>query len=550
MLKNEGLINDVKKCLFSPKEVIFCENVVNVDKLIKSKTTQIISPNDDVAVMQDNGCLILDFGKELYGNLRILLGQKDCDCPLHITLGESVAESVYAVGEFGACNDHSVHEIMISPSAYSDLTTPKTGFRFAKIAIEKGNCDIISVFAESELPNLNRKGYFRSDDKLINTIAETAADTATLCVQNDFIWDGIKRDRMVWIGDLHPEMLTLAQLYGVIPQMKNCLSCVKQYVPHSWVNLHPAYSAWWIICLADYYMLSGDVGFVSEYLPFLDKILLSFNNVVEVDGSISFAKSREKVYQDAEFFFDWPTNFKEERIIGVTALLKIAMKKALWLQDKFSIADKYANSINERLNKRVLPHCKFKQVEAFNYFSGGDASIAKEVLADGGSNGMTCFMGLYILTAAAECGLDNQVLSIIKDFYGGMLSLGATTFWEDFDVEWLTDKPQGLDEMPDENRKNIHRDYGKFCYKGLRHSLCHGWASGVYAFFIRTVLGIVPVDIGYKKIKISPHLIGLKSVEGRVPTPYGDIYVKHTLSGGKINTRIKKPNEIEIVNDI
>ena len=225
------------------------------------------------------------------------------------------------------------------------------------------------------------------------------------------------------------------------------------------------------------------------------------------------------------------------------------MDKARFLQREFGKESNLAEVFYSRIGKREIPVSQYKQVEAFNYLSGDKTIGVKETISKGGSRGMTCFMGYYILTAAAECGAENT-LDMIKDFYGGMLSLGATTFWEDFDVEWLKDKPQGLDEIPNKNRKNIHRDYGKYCYKQLRHSLCHGWAAGVYAFFIRTVLGIVPTDIGYRKIKILPHLIGLKSVEGRVPTPYGDIYVKHTLNGGKINTCIKKPTEIEIVNDI
>ena len=32
-------------------------------------------------------------------------------------------------------------------------------------------------------------------------------------------------------------------------------------------------------------------------------------------------------------------------------------------------------------------------------------------------------------------------------------------------------------------------DYGAFCYIGFRHSLCHGWASGVLAFIIERMLG-------------------------------------------------------------
>ena len=32
---------------------------------------------------------------------------------------------------------------------------------------------------------------------------------------------------------------------------------------------------------------------------------------------------------------------------------------------------------------------------------------------------------------------DDILISIIKEYWGGMLSIGATTFWEDFDIRWL-----------------------------------------------------------------------------------------------------------------
>ena len=44
-------------------------------------------------------------------------------------------------------------------------------------------------------------------------------------------------------------------------------------------------------------------------------------------------------------------------------------------------------------------------------------------------------------------------------------------------------------------------DFGKFCYTQLRHSLCPGWASGPTSFLSRHVLGIKPIEAGYKKIK-------------------------------------------------
>ena len=65
--------------------------------------------------------------------------------------------------------------------------------------------------------------------------------------------------------------------------------------------------------------------------------------------------------------------------------------------------------------------------------------------------------------------------------YGAMLDKGATTFWEDFDLAWVEGSGR-IDEFPQNGEKDIHGDYGAYCYVGFRHSLCHGWSAGVIAF--------------------------------------------------------------------
>lgn len=133
-----------------------------------------------------------------------------------------------------------------------------------------------------------------------------------------------------------------------------------------------------------------------------------------------------------------------------------------------------------------------------------------------------------------------------KKYFGAMVSLGATTFWEDFDMQWLKDDPMPLTAMPDESRKNIHADYGKFYYTGLRHSLCHGWSSGFVQTFYNYVLGVQTED-GYATIKIQPHLCGLQSVEGKIPTKYGIISIKHEMIDGKICTISNIPEQIKVI---
>ena len=122
-----------------------------------------------------------------------------------------------------------------------------------------------------------------------------------------------------------------------------------------------------------------------------------------------------------------------------------------------------------------------KQVIGLKYFALGEISDNEyQRLIEGGAKGFSTFMSYFVLTAIAS---RDKVLAIklMKEYYSGMLSCGATTFWEDFDLEWL-DGSGRIDELPKEGQKDIHGDFGKYCYKGFRHSLCHAWSSGVIKF--------------------------------------------------------------------
>ena len=123
-----------------------------------------------------------------------------------------------------------------------------------------------------------------------------------------------------------------------------------------------------------------------------------------------------------------------------------------------------------------------KQVIALKYFATGKLSgIEAAKLVEGGAKGFSTFMSYFILTAIAKYYGAEAALKLMKDYYGAMLDRGATTFFEDFHMEWLEGSGR-IDELTPEGVKDIHGDYGAYCYIGYRHSLCHGWSAGVITF--------------------------------------------------------------------
>ena len=170
-----------------------------------------------------------------------------------------------------------------------------------------------------------------------------------------------------------------------------------------------------------------------------------------------------------------------------------------------------------------------------------------EYIDANGIQNFTSFFGYYFLTVLAMNGEYQQAMDYISKFWGGMLDLGATTFWEDFNINWMQNAAR-IDEFVPKGKIDVHASYGKYCYSGYRCSYCHGWASGPTPWLTKYVLGVNIAEPGCKKLIISPHLGNLTFVQGSFPTPLGLVKIKHIKSNnGKIMTTVLAPKGISII---
>ena len=255
---------------------------------------------------------------------------------------------------------------------------------------------------------------------------------------------------------------------------------------------------------------------------------------------------------DGNRFLDWPSSPNVKGVdAGLQALMVMAMdageKMALAMDDK-DLANR-CKKASKRLLKYVPDHNQSKQGAALMALAGlmKAEEADREVLSVGGAKNFSTFYGYYMLEAMAKAGNYQGAMDIISEYWGAMLDLGATTFWEDFNIDWTRNAAR-IDELVPEGKVDVHRTYGDYCYKGFRHSLCHGWASGPTAWLSRYVLGVQVLEPGCKKVKIEPHLGNLEWVEGTFPTPMGVITVKHTKdANGKIVSDIQAPDGVEII---
>jgi hypothetical protein len=467
---------------------------------------------------------------------------KNNTAKLRLVFGESVSEALSSIGEKGATNDHSPRDIEVLVSNYSALEFGQTGFRFVKIELlDEGNAvEFKNIVAVCRLADYPQIGSIKTSDERLNTILDTAVYTCYLNMQDGVIWDGIKRDRLVWSGDLNTEILTIGYTFGAsVPHIKNSLDILRQTTPDNvWMNHIPTYSAWWVINLLDDYWLCGDKAYVENNLDYANYILRELNACIAPNGEMDFGKTGKP--KGMEFFLDWPSHGKAEAKIGAAMLLTYMAQKVQKIAFPgmdLAVAQDMERKLLSYQNKEVT----LKQIKAMQAICGGGGRDALAVLEANGAHGFTTFMSYFLLRAMSEVG-SRYALNYAKDYYGGMLDRGATTFWEDFDMAWL-DGSGRIDEIPKAGEKDLHGDYGAFCYQGLRHSFCHGWSSGIVGFAYEKILGLQILEAGYKKVRFTPDLMGLTNVEAKIHTPYGVIEVQITPEG----KQIKAPQGVEIV---
>jgi hypothetical protein len=456
------------------KKYIYPKKIINAKpnwlNLLKKQELQIGLSEKLTSTFQEGDYVILDFGVEICGGIRILTF-KAKNVPIRVRFGESLTECCAKIGEKNATNDHSLRDFNLHLQNYSDTSFGRSGFRFVRLDFY-GAVELKSIVAESRIAKKEVCYKYDGEDFTIKKIYECAKRTIDLCTESGYVLDGVKRDRLVWVGDMHPEMLALTTLYGRVKEIEKSLDFVKNQTPlPSWMNGIPMYSMWWIIVIADYYERTGARDFVEKQIEYLEALLQQMDSCVKDNGELNYPF----------YFLDWPTHNQPDEILGARAINIIAVKKAIDLLNEFGKSTDLAISLLDRLTKVAILPTQSKQVTALKYFALGDLSDEdKQNLLAGGAKGLSTFMSYYILKAIASFDKE-QAVNVMKEYYGAMIDKGATTFWEDFDIAWVNNSCR-IDEFPKENQKDIHGDFGDFCYKGFRHSLCHGWSSGVLAF--------------------------------------------------------------------
>ena len=524
-----------------PVRVFACDNADGAENLLIDKPLQCGFKNEGYTTLKQGGYLLLDFGREIRGGI-VVCARSVSTYPraakCRFVFGESVMEAYSSIGYKNATNDHAVRDTVVDVPFMGNVRFGNTGYRFFKIEALEGDIVIKSIKAELDHRDIKPIGSFECSDARLNEIWRTGAYTVYLNM-GEYVWDGIKRDRLVWLGDLHPEASVIYSVWGADPSIKNSLELVRSETPTTeWINTLPSYSFWWVINLYEWYMHTGDTEYLAESLDYVRAIVARGCDVARSDPA-RFC-----------FFVDWSTEGNEIlKRFGFYCVMHKCFSTAAKIAEIFGDTElsELCRCGKDAILTLDIPLPDQKQMAGLAVFSDlADATEVNDtVLSRDPLDGLSTFMGYYALLAKGKAGDVRGALDVIRGFWGAMLDLGATTFWEDFDIRWAKNAAR-IDELPTDDMNDVHGDNGKGCYVGYRHSLCHGWAGGPTAFMSQYVLGVNVVEPGCKKLMIKPDLGDLEWARGSFPTPYGPVYVDHRRDGEGILTKVDAPKEVEI----
>ena len=475
---------------------------------------------------------LFDFGKETFGFIQ-LKGLKG-NGTVYIYYGESPEEArdtryCETLDRIKLEGTAVTDEALDVTSKLTDIYTlgNSKAFRYVFITKDAGvELQDVSMLYEYK-PEIKR-GSFRCNDEEVNKMWEVGAYTMQLTTREFFI-DGIKRDRWVWSGDAIQSYLMNYYLFFDTETVKNNIWLLRGKDPvTSHTNTIMDYTFYWFLSIYDYYKFTGDTHFIEQVYPRMQTMMDYVLGRTDKNGMVE-GQTGDWVFVDwADGYMDKHGELSYEQVLFCKSLetMSLCAKLANNNADKTKY-DSMATTLRNKLEpafwnetKQALVHNKLdgKQQNAvtryanmfavfFNYLSPEKQQIIKKsvLLNDSVMKISTPYMRFYELEALCTMGEQKQVMKEMKDYWGGMIREGATTFWEKYNP---TDK--GTQHLA-----MYGRPYGK--------SLCHAWGASPIYLLGKYYLGIQPVKAGYSEFSITPNLGGLKWMEGTVPTPKGEI---------------------------
>lgn len=478
------------------------------------------NPLSPTATEKINGGVLYDFGKETFGPVTVTA---DDLCGISLTYGESRQEAL----------DYTNAIVRETLKADDDPRRPARAFRFIFVKAPRD----VQIKAEYEYLALEDKASFTCNEPLIKDIWDTCAYTFHLN-SREFYLDGIKRDRWVWSGDAYQSFMINRCLYdddGITERTITALLGKPPYKCH--INTINDYSAYLIMAVWEHYFHSGNLAFLKRIYPNVKELFNFIVNRLDENGFVA-RRSGDWIFVDwGDLDKEGPICFEqillwkvygimaklagvmgEEDIYSASAeTLKDKINKTYWLPEKGAFIDSFVsgkNYVTRQTNVMAV-------LTGFVDETQKQSIICNVLQNDSLPAIRTPYFKLYELMALCQCGKIEEAQRYITDYWGKMLSLGATTVWEEFDPT----------KSGDEHLAMYGSAFGK--------SLCHAWGSGPILLLTAYCAGISSDALAENSFTVKPSPGLYTEFTATAPVKGGTVTVEYR--GGTLTVTTDAP---------
>ncbi|MET0493454.1 MAG: alpha-L-rhamnosidase C-terminal domain-containing protein [Actinoplanes sp.] len=382
--------------------------------------------------------------------------------------------------------------------------------------------------------------------------------------------DGAKRDRAVWSGDLAVEGPAVYYSSNASEYVRGSLELLGSWAgsngyvsgsmpPQTPINTGPpgetrsgysaSYSMYFVRVLADYYQYTADLDFVRQQWPLVAKELAWSAAQVGANGLFVTNNGNGADWD----YYDGPktgevtaynalyhqTLLDGARLASATghpdlasqyttraAALKTAINARLFNAQTgvYELSDTVKGVIAQDANVLaiefgVAPADKIPGILA-KIKTGLWTPSGPLPFSSGYQNTISPFISGFELNTRFGAGDTADALNLLSRTWGSMIAPGdlyTGTFWENESVTGTQASSQT--------------------------SMAHGWSAMPTSALSKYVLGIRPVEPGYKSWLVQPHPGDLAWTKGRAPTPYGPVTVawSHENTSGHFAMRVQGP---------
>lgn len=497
--------------------------------------------------------ILFDFENMTYGHPQLTVSNGRGSV-IKIKYAESLYDSINAKAHRDSVNGKKMFGVWdifrpegMSKAIFRPLSTRSFRYIMLEATTKAKPLEIHQLSNESAGYPYPITSTFVCDNQQLNTIFDMSLRTFKLC-SSDTYFDTPYYEQLNYGGDnvpigaisfynstddrLYKEMLRLYP-QSVNPQT----GLFKSAYPSRFDFDMGTWSLAWIQSLNDYYSMRGDSVFVKPFVGDIEKILSCFQQqIAEKSMLLEHVKVKNFVDWSAKFgsvpHKDSNDEFHQSVLLTLYYCYSmdcaVDLYKYLGEMEKAVRWEKLSSKIKTTIYKKYMDQTTglIREYPDKNEFTQHTnilailCNVIPEMQQKGLMNKILTFndfdekvssyFSYFLFKALAKTDNENQIFSQL-DFWKSFISKGLRTC-------------------------------GESGFASMDRSDCHAWSAHPAYFFIHSICGIKPADVGFKTVIIEPHLGNLTKVNASMPHPFGTIKVEYVIKNSVLTAKITLPD--------